>query len=79
MAGILVDVAEIERQIALIRANLGELIEQAAAYSGAADENLASQRISELETKLKALLNQRDKLSRSRPAAKSRSRSGGKT
>jgi hypothetical protein len=74
MTGALGDVAEIERQIALARANLAELIEQAAAYSGAADENLASQRIAELETKLKALLNERDKLQKrpKRPAVQSR-------
>ena len=65
MASVLLDLAVIERQIALVRANLGELIEQAAAYSGAADENLASQRIAELETKLKALETQRDRVSRS--------------
>jgi DNA repair exonuclease SbcCD ATPase subunit len=74
MTGALRDFSEIERQIALIRANLAELVEQAAAYSGAADENLASERIAELETKLKALLSERDKLQKQprRPAVKSR-------
>jgi hypothetical protein len=74
MTGAVRDVAEIERQIALARANLAELVEQAAAYSGAADENLASERIAELETKLKVLLNERDKLQKRprRSAVKSR-------
>jgi hypothetical protein len=56
-------VAEIDERIAIIRNNLRELVEQAASYSGAANEELISQRISEQETKLEALRKQRDGLS----------------
>jgi hypothetical protein len=47
MPYILRNVAEIDDRIAAARENLRELIEQAAAYSGAADEDLMSQRIAE--------------------------------
>jgi hypothetical protein len=40
--------------------NLRELIEQAAAYSGAADDDLASRRIAEQEALLARLVNERD-------------------
>jgi hypothetical protein len=56
-------VAELDERIAIIRNNLRELVEQAASYSGAANEELISQRISEQETKLEALRKQRDGLS----------------
>jgi len=64
MARTSLDITEIERRMALVRANLAELVEQAAAYSGAADEDLTSARIAELEAELKSLTTQRDKLSR---------------
>ena len=57
--------AELNEQIAAIRNNLRELTEQAAARSGAADENLAADRIAEQETQLASLLKQRDALSKS--------------
>jgi hypothetical protein len=38
------------------------LVKQAAAYSGAADDELASTRIAEHEMELKRLLKQRDEL-----------------
>jgi hypothetical protein len=41
------------------------LTEQAAARSGAADENLAADRIAEQEAQLASLLKQRDALSKS--------------
>jgi len=66
MARVSPEITEIERRMALVRANLAELTEQAAAYSGAADEDLASRRIAELEAELKDLTRQRDKLSRKR-------------
>lgn len=66
MAGISLDVTEIERRMALVRANLAELVEQAAGYSGGSDEDLTSRRIAELEAELKSLTKQRDKLSRKR-------------
>ncbi|HXM84597.1 MAG TPA: hypothetical protein VN899_02270 [Stellaceae bacterium] len=57
--------AELNDQIAAIRNNLRELTEQAAARSGAADENLAADRIAEQETQLASLLKQRDALAKS--------------
>jgi|AmaraimetFIIA100_FD_contig_101_370200_length_515_multi_2_in_0_out_0_1 hypothetical protein len=45
---------------------LRELVEQAAAYSGAADEQLISQRIAEQGAELERLKKQRDKLSQSK-------------
>jgi predicted nucleic acid-binding Zn-ribbon protein len=56
---------EIDRRIAVARANLRQLIEQAAASSGAADEDLISSRIAEQETVLRHLTDQREKLARS--------------
>jgi hypothetical protein len=58
------DVAEIDERIAAARENLRELVEQAAAYSGAADEELMSQRITEQEARLELLTKQRDELLR---------------
>ena len=51
---------EIEERIAIFRENIRELVEQAAAFSGAADEELASQRIAEQEAQLELLTRQRD-------------------
>ncbi len=56
------DIAEIDERIAIVRENLRELIEQAAAYSGSEDEELASQRISDQEAQLERLLNRRREL-----------------
>jgi hypothetical protein len=53
---------ELEIRIALIRENLNELVERAAAYSGAADEELAADRIADLQAKLEKLLTKRDTL-----------------
>ena len=53
---------ELEIRIALIRENLNELVEQAAAYSGAADEELAADRIADLQAKLEELLMKRETL-----------------
>ena len=54
---------EIDNRIAIVRNNLRALVEQAASYSGASNEELVSQRISDQETKLAVLLKQRDELS----------------
>jgi hypothetical protein len=54
--------AEIDERIAEVRENLRELVEQAAAYSGAADDELVSQRIADQEALLERLTAQRDKL-----------------
>jgi len=67
MPGNPLSIAEIEKRIAALRENLRELVEQAAAYSGASDEELASRRIAEQEAELEVLTRQRDKLARSRP------------
>jgi hypothetical protein len=56
------NLAEIEERITAARENLTELTEQAAAYSGAAVEELAAQRIAEQEAQLELLTRQRDLL-----------------
>ncbi len=55
---------EIDKRIAIIRDNLRELVEQAAAYSGAGDDSLTSDRIAEQQTQLDELLKQRDALAK---------------
>ena len=52
--------AELDDEIAAVRANLLELTEQAAAQSGAADEELAAARIAKQEALLATLLKQRE-------------------
>ena len=59
-----VRLAEIDDRIASVTDDLRELSEQAAAYSGAADEELASERIAEREAELERLTKQRDELTR---------------
>jgi phage gp37-like protein len=56
------NIAEIDARIAEVRENLRELVEQAAAYSGAADDELVSQRIADQEALLERLTEQRDEL-----------------
>jgi hypothetical protein len=56
--------AEIDERIAAVRENLTELTEQAAAYSGAAVEELAAKRIADQEAQLERLTRQRDQLLR---------------
>lgn len=51
---------EIERRIQIVENNLRQLQAQAAAYSGAADEERNADRIAEQEAKLDALLAERD-------------------
>jgi hypothetical protein len=51
---------EIEERIALVRQNIVELIEQAAAFSGAGDEARAADRIAEQEQELARLVAIRD-------------------
>ena len=64
MADIRARLAELDQQIALIRENLRDLVEQAAAYSGGADEELAQQRIADQQAELDQLTKQRDEVSR---------------
>jgi hypothetical protein len=63
LAGVPAPVAEIDNRIAIVRNNLRELVEQAASYSGAAVDELMSDRISEQEAKLALLMKQREELS----------------
>jgi len=51
--------AELDAAIAVVQDNLRELIEQAAAYSGAADEDRNADRIATQQAKLDALLAKR--------------------
>jgi hypothetical protein len=53
---------ELDKRIATIRGNIRELIEQAAAFSGAADEARTADRIAEQEAQLEVLLKERDAL-----------------
>lgn len=51
--------AEIDRRIQVVEDNLRQLVEQAAAYSGAADEARNADRIADQQAKLDALLKER--------------------
>jgi hypothetical protein len=51
--------AELDAAIAIVQDNLRELIEQAAAYSGAADEERNADRIAAQQAKLDALVAKR--------------------
>jgi hypothetical protein len=53
---------ELDERIAVIRDNIRELTEQAAALSGAQDETLVADRIAEQERLLQELLKQRESL-----------------
>ena len=55
-------IAELDERIAIARTNLSELIEQAAAQSGAADEDLASDRIAQQTEDLERLKKEREAL-----------------
>ena len=72
MPDIPLTLAEIEERIAAIRENLTELTEQAAAYSGAAVEELNAQRIADQEARLDPLIRRRDEMleRKPRPGAK---------
>jgi uncharacterized small protein (DUF1192 family) len=57
-------IAELDRRIAIVRGNLTQLMEQAAAQSGAADEALASDRIAQQTEELERLKKERDALAK---------------
>jgi hypothetical protein len=57
-----VALADVEKRIQIVEDNLRELIEQAAAYSGAADEERNADRIAEQQAKLDALRKDREAL-----------------
>jgi uncharacterized small protein (DUF1192 family) len=54
--------AELDERIAIVRDNIRELIEQAAAFSGAEDEERNADRIAQQQAELERLLRQRDQL-----------------
>jgi hypothetical protein len=54
--------AEVDERLSAVRDNLRDLVEQAAAYSGAAGEELMSERIAEQEAQLEALTRRREEL-----------------
>jgi uncharacterized small protein (DUF1192 family) len=53
---------ELEDRIAIVRDNIRQLIEQAAAFSGAADEGRNADRLAEQNEELERLVKQRDAL-----------------
>jgi len=55
-------IAELEQRIADLRVNLIELTEAAAAYSGAADDDLAAKRIADQQSQLDRLTSELDAL-----------------
>lgn len=59
-------IAELDTRIADIQENLRVLVEQAAAYSGGADEELAAQRIADQEAERDRLTKLRDELAKAK-------------
>jgi hypothetical protein len=57
-----VSLAELDQRIAILRDNLRQLIEQAAALSGAEDESRNADRIAQQSEELEKLMKQRDEL-----------------
>jgi hypothetical protein len=56
--------SELDAEIAAVRDNLRQLTEQAAAQSGAADEDLAANRIAQQQTLLDRLLKRRETIAK---------------
>ena len=54
--------AELDRRIAIVRDNIRQLIEQAAAFSGAEDEDRNAARLAQQNEELERLTKQRDAL-----------------
>jgi hypothetical protein len=54
--------SELEQRIAIVRDNIRQLIEQAAAFSGAGDEARNADRIADQTEELNRLIKQRDAL-----------------
>ena len=54
--------SELEKRIAIIRDNIRQLVEQAAAFSGAEDEARNADRIAQQTEELEKLVKQRDAL-----------------
>jgi hypothetical protein len=57
-----VAVTELDNRIAIVRANLRDLVDQAASSAGAANEELLSQRIAEQEERLRRLRQEREQI-----------------
>ena len=55
-------ISYIDSRIAIIRDNIRQLIEQAAAFSGGRDEELAADRIAQQSLELETLIKERDTL-----------------
>ncbi len=55
-------IEEIDARISTVRENLRQLVEQAAGYSGNADDELVSRRIAEQEAQLEVLTKRRAEL-----------------
>lgn len=62
MATASLSLAEIDERLSVVRDNLRDLVEQAAAYSGAGDEERTNARIAEQEEQLAQLTRQREAL-----------------
>jgi hypothetical protein len=62
MSGEPLNLVEIDERLAVVRDNLRDLVEQAAAYSGAGDDERMSERIAEQQEKLDELTRKRDAL-----------------
>lgn len=60
--GPLVSLKELDKRIAITRDNIRQLIEQAAAYSGAEDEERSADRLAQQNEELERLLKQRETL-----------------
>ena len=56
--------AEIEKRMSIVRENIRVLVEQAAAYSGAEDEDRNADRIAQQTEELERLTKQRDALAK---------------
>jgi hypothetical protein len=56
--------AEIDRRIAIVRDNIRQLIEQAAANSGAGDEDRNANRLAQQQEELERLTRERDALAK---------------
>ena len=56
--------AEIEKRMSIVRENIRVLVEQAAAYSGAEDEDRNADRIAQQTEELDRLTKQRDALTK---------------
>jgi hypothetical protein len=59
-----VTLPELDKQIAIVRDNIRQITEQAAAQSGAADEDRNASRIADQQAELDRLLKLRDELAK---------------